>query len=96
MRIILVLLFFHFVIEAYKLTYFEWKRLTEQNKNFLPLRNHLSSIAQYLPIPRKAKCPYLFQESINTCCEKLLLVLIVPASSEWETAGPGIVCDYLQ
>lgn len=68
-----------------------------ENKNFLPLRNHfIFLIAQRLPIPRKTNCPYLFQKGINTCCEKPLLMLIVAASSEWGTAGLGVVCDSLQ
>lgn len=82
LRIICVLFsLFHYIIKDKESTYFEWKRL-RKIKISLSLRNFLSSIAQCLPIPRKAKWPYLFQQGINTCCEKSLLVLIVPASSE--------------
>lgn len=54
----------------------------KENKDLSVIKELLSSIAQCLPIPRKAKWPYLFQQGINTCCEKPLLVLIVPASGE--------------
>ena len=54
----------------------------KENKNFSIIKELFIFHSSMPAHSKKSQMALPFQQGINTCCEKSLLVLIVPASSE--------------